>query len=312
MVPESVWHHIDVDADVALDIAHVSGHDDGPTVALLGGVHGDEDEGVVAIRRLLHLLSHKDVRGRVIAVPVSNPPAFAARSRTSPLDELNLARAFPGDPDGSPTERIAHVITDHVIRRADVLIDLHSAGADFAMPLFCGFHDLGTEASRVADRLARDFGTPLIWAHGVVSPGRSLSVAAEEGIPGLYVEGSGGGQIRGPELEVYTSGVLNVMRRLGSLDGPVADPPPQRIIVGGIGNVDSSATSPADGSLVTWLKAGDPVKEGSLIASVIDADGELAGEVRSPSPGIVMFLRRNARVREGEPIVLIGPPPEDA
>jgi uncharacterized protein len=312
MVPETAWRHVDVDADVALDIAQVSGHEDGPTVALLGGVHGDEDEGVVAIRRVLHLLSQEELKGRVIAIPVSNPPAFAARSRTSPLDDLNLARVFPGDPGGAPTERIAHVITDHVIRKADVLIDLHSAGADFAMPLFCGFHDLGTEASQVAGRLARDFGAPLIWAHGVVSPGRSLSVAAEEGIAGLYVEGSGGGQIRGPELEIYTSGVLNVMRRLGSLDSPVTDPPPQRMIVGGVGNVDSSATSPADGSLVTWVKAGDVVEEGSLIASVIDADGDLAGEVRSPSPGIVIFLRRNARVREGEPIVLIAPKPQDA
>jgi predicted deacylase len=305
-------YQLDAGGDVTVAAIELVGRADGPTVALLGGVHGDEDEGIVAVRRLVHLLGQADLMGRVVAVPVANPPAFDARSRTSPLDGRNLARVFPGDASGAPTERIARALTDKVIRGADLLVDLHSAGANFAMPLFCGYHDLDTPASRTAGALARRFGAPLVWAHPVVSPGRSLSVAADQGIPALYVEGSGGGQVRGAELEAYTSGVLNVLRHMGNLDGPAADPPPQRIVRGGVGNVDASLTSPADGTLVTWVDAGDLVEGGTRIASLVDAEGEFAGEVRSPTPGLVMFLRRSARVRRGDPVVLVAPPPDEA
>jgi predicted deacylase len=309
--PRIAQRQLDTGSGIGVPAVELAGSSDGPTAAMLAGVHGDEDEGIVAVRRLVHLLAQMDLRGRVVAIPVANPPAFVARSRTSPLDGLNLARVFPGEATGSPTERIARAIADEVIHGADLLIDLHSAGAGFAMPLFCGFHDVGTPSSATARELAIGFGAPLIWAHPLISPGRSLSVAASEGIPALYVEGSGGAQVRGPELDAYTSGVLNVLRHMGNLDEPATDPPAQRIIRGGVGDVDASLTSPADGTLVTWIDAGAPVEEGTLIASFVDAEGELVGEIRSPGHGIVMFLRRDARVRRGDPVVLIAPPPEE-
>jgi len=293
-------------------VVELKGRSDGPTVALLGGVHGDEEEGIVAVRRLVFLIARMNLQGRIIAVPVANPPAFEARSRTTPLDGVNLARVFPGDVAGSPTERLARAITDRVIRASDLLIDLHSAGANFAMPFYCGFHDLPTDVSKSSAQLAARFSAPLIWAHPVVSQGRSLSVAAAEGIPALYVEGAGGGQVRGRELDAYTSGVLNVLRHIGTLDGPATDPPPQRIVRGGVGDVDASLSSPADGTLVTWVNAGDVVEEGTRIASFVDAEGDIVGEIRSPTRGIVMFLRCNARIRRGDPVVLIAPPPEQS
>jgi predicted deacylase len=43
-------------------------------------------------------------------VPACNVPAFETITRSNPIDDLNLARTFPGSGDGSITERIAHVI----------------------------------------------------------------------------------------------------------------------------------------------------------------------------------------------------------
>ena len=48
--------------------------------------------------------------GRIIVVPMANFPAAKAGLRTSPIDELNLNRVFPGDPDGTPTQALAHYI----------------------------------------------------------------------------------------------------------------------------------------------------------------------------------------------------------
>ncbi|MHA1153185.1 MAG: N-alpha-acetyl diaminobutyric acid deacetylase DoeB, partial [Alphaproteobacteria bacterium] len=80
---------------------------EGPTALLTGANHGDEYEGPVALLDLARNLDPGELRGRVIVVPMMNYPAFRAGRRTSPIDQGNLNRAFPGRPDGTVTEKIA-------------------------------------------------------------------------------------------------------------------------------------------------------------------------------------------------------------
>ena len=75
----------------------------GPTVLTMSGNHGDEYEGQIANWKLIRGLNPKDVRGRVIVLPMANFPAAQAGMRTSPIDQGNLNRSFPGDPNGTPT-----------------------------------------------------------------------------------------------------------------------------------------------------------------------------------------------------------------
>src|SRR6185437_5340429 len=139
---------------------------------------------------LAHLdaLSPDALGGRVKVVPVSNPLAFAARSRTSPPDGGNLARVFPGRADGSVTERIAHLLTREVIEGADLLVDLHSAGARYEMPVFAGFVSDAPMGARSGEATAA-FGAPMVWEHLGSGPGRSMSAAGELGVASIYVEG---------------------------------------------------------------------------------------------------------------------------
>src|SRR5690606_5421300 len=76
---------------------------EGPQILLTGGTHGDEYEGQVVLTRLIRQLRAEDIRGRLIVIPALNTPAAIAGTRVSPLDEGNLNRAFPGDPNGGPT-----------------------------------------------------------------------------------------------------------------------------------------------------------------------------------------------------------------
>src|SRR5271165_1236783 len=85
----------------------VRGSEPGPTLALLGGVHGDEEEGVLAVRRVLLEAMDLPLCGTIRAVAPAHPASWAACSRTSPLDGGNLARSFPGDVGGSPTQLLA-------------------------------------------------------------------------------------------------------------------------------------------------------------------------------------------------------------
>ena len=204
------------------DVTVIRGPSPGPTVAVLGGVHGDEYEGVIAATAIGRMLQTTLVRGTVRIAAPAHPAAWTARTRQSPIDGANLARVFPGRADGSATERVAHAITEHVIRGSDLLVDLHSAGSGFEMPFLCGYHgdgDNGIESQRYADAFAARF----TWRHdGVPEPGRSLTAAFELGIPAIYVEGHGGLSIRAGELQGYIDGVRRVLHLLGML----ADAPP--------------------------------------------------------------------------------------
>ena len=43
----------------------LEGERDGPTLLILGGVHGDEFESMAAIRRLIRFLDEVQLRGRI-------------------------------------------------------------------------------------------------------------------------------------------------------------------------------------------------------------------------------------------------------
>jgi predicted deacylase len=249
--------------------------------------------------------------GRLLVVPVANPPAFAARTRTTPSDGANLARCFPGRPDGNDTERIADVLAGQVIAPADLLIDLHSAGAAYSMPVFVGC--VGGDGA-VAERsvaAATVFGAPLGWQHAVMNPGRSLSVALDLGIPGIYVEGGGGAALVGAEVACYVDGVLDVLATGGQLAARPPRPPTSRWVIGGDGDVDASLSTPVAGWCVTAVAAGDSVVEGQVIAEVIDGDAEVAARVVAPRDATVMMLRRHAEVAAGDGIAMLGPVTSD-
>ena len=93
---------------------------EGPTTLLLSGTHGDEYEGQVTLSKLIHQLEPKDIQGRLIILPMLNFPAAKAGLRTSPIDELNLNRVYPGDPEGTPTLVIAHYVENFLMPMAEL------------------------------------------------------------------------------------------------------------------------------------------------------------------------------------------------
>ena len=155
--------------------------------------------------------------GDLICVPVANPPAFWAVSRCSPIDgriwrACFRAAATARSPRRSPMRSIGRFW-----READFLLDIHSAGVRFLMPTMVGY-DASDARGEAA---ARIFGAPVIWAHDVVAPGRSVSAASARGIPWLYTEARGAGRIHPADLEVYRRGILNLLRHLVILPGDI-------------------------------------------------------------------------------------------
>ena len=291
----------------------IQGRSDGPTVAILGGVHGDEPEGILAAASLTHSIKPAALRGRLLVVPIANPPAFHAGTRQSPLDNLNLARTFPGAPTGTPTEQAAHFLAERVIRRADFLIDLHSAGRHYAMPLLAGAYSGPDDLGRRSVAAAAAFGAPVLWLHPVVAPGRSLSTALEAGIPCLYAECGGGDRVRRRDLAAYRTGVRRVLAHLGLLPAPLRPPPAPRLRLRSAGNIDEAIPASHAGLLVPRVKPLDRVAAGQPLADILDPHSATPLEtIRSPHAGVVVLARRTARITPGEGTFLLAHPDQDS
>ncbi|MGC0144907.1 succinylglutamate desuccinylase/aspartoacylase family protein [Pseudactinotalea sp. Z1732] len=272
-------------------------------MTVLGGVHGDEFEGVLAARRIATLLDTDALSGTVRAVAPAHPAAWRETRRESPSDGLNLARVFPGRADGSATERLAHHLTTEAIIGADVLIDLHSGGLGFDMPLLAGYHAGEGELCERSGQLAAAFGAPFLWQHPTAAGGRSLSAAAAHGVASFYVEGRGGGQVRRDELDCYVDGVLRVLAHLGMIEGDAVSTEP--VLVRGDGNTDGGITAPRAGYFVTSVGVGDSVAAGSALGQIVDDDGSTVDVVSSPLGGAIMLLRRRTRVEEGDTLAIV-------
>jgi predicted deacylase len=299
--------------DDGFTLIDVVGEADGPTLSVVGGVHGDEFEGVAACLALAEDLSRATLRGRVRLVPVAHEAAHVASQRSSPLDGRNLARTFPGDVAGGPTERLAAALVEHVIAGSDVFIDLHSAGTAYAMPLLVGWGDDGCPACARSALAAEAFAAPVLWRHaGPLPPGRTLSAAHDAGIASIYAESSGGGTVSRREAAVYVAGVRRVMASLGMLapeptETTDAGSAPLRLV--GQGDLDVPATvAPFDGLCETLVAPLDVVADGQVVAIVTDTlTGERA-EVRSLGGGVVVLARRGARVVKDDNLVVLAQP----
>ncbi len=280
----------------------------GPVVLVLGGVHGDEVGGIVAAGRLTgRELSLRT--GRLRVVPVVHEDAYGADSRTSPLDGANLARAFPGDVAGGPTEQLAALVAERLIRHSDVLIDLHTSSPASDMPFFAGCVDDGGDVATRAVELTAAFGAGLLWTHPSLAPGRTLSFAHAQGIPAIYAESPAGGVLHRGTLDAYETGVVRVLAHLGMLrdDHPPAPPPPNRWLHGP-GDVDGFTPAPAAGLFLADVALLDEVSRGQRVGRILDPRGHLLGEVTAARSGHVVTLRRRAHVAAGTPVVGVAAP----
>ncbi len=290
---------------MGITVHHFAGDQPGPRVVILGGTHGDEVTGILAAgtiaRRGLRLR-----RGSVDVVPVAHEAAAEACSRTSPLDEGNLARTFPGLAGGRPTEVVAHLLSTHVLSGADLLMDLHTAGRVSDMPFLVGYRTPRPDdpVDRVA--CARAFGAPFVWEHPEIAPGRTLSVVEDGGGVALYTESPGGERLRPAMVAAYVSGVYRVLAHVGMIDPVPATDPASPTHLHGDGDVDSaSVDTTAAGYFIPGVEAGEPVGAGAALGVLVDGSGTVLQTAVAASAGVVALIRTAAKVDAGERLAVV-------
>ena len=285
----------------------------GTTVVAIGGTHGDEYEGPVGLKNLIRELDPaRLVAGRLIVLPVLNVPAFRAARRDSPLDGKNMNRVFPGDAAGTITQRIARFLTDEVLARADVVIDLHSGGAGFEIVRCTSFHRVADPAAFARFKeTALLFGTPFVM---IYSSGMGTGLLTEEAeAMGKITIGSELGYGASTDLDGVRwahHGTLNVLRHHGLLDGPVVDltaPGLDRQRVVSATEIDRYIPAPVSGISEPLVPVGAYVVAGQPVARIHDFErpDEAPVEIAADGDGYVMCRRFRAATAQGDVVMVI-------
>ena len=279
----------------------------GPTVLLVGGNHGDEMEGPLALRRVFADLEPKDVAGRIFFLPTLNHAAACAGRRTSPIDGGNMNRSFTGRPDGTMTEQIAHFVEAFFVERADAVLDIHSGGRTMDFAPFAATHRLGSPALQVrANEAVAAFGTP----YGLVLEeldARGMLDTAVERHEKLFVttELGGGGGTTARMVDLATRGVRNLLAHIRCLPGHTPEiPQPPRML----SNAPESYLAAPHGGMIDYaLDLEAEVQTGDLIATLIDPD-DLVGArtpITAPCDGLLLGRFHGGIVRRGDFLGLV-------
>jgi predicted deacylase len=286
-----------------LDLAGVA---PGPRLVVLGGVHGDEPQGVRGALAVARRLDGLEFRGQVRIVPVCHEAAFASASRRSPVDGLNLAREFSGDDEGSATQQLAALLDEAVLSSADILVDMHSAGLHYAMPTLVGYSDDGSAASLAAARLADAAGMPVVWRHpGPLPAGRTGTGPHARGVPFLYFESTDDRD----QADLYADAILRIMVASDMLDDAPASPVPEPVRLVGPGDLDvGGVLADRTGLIELDVDVLDGVTKDQVLGRISSPDGSAVESVSAHADGVVVMRRRTSWLATDDLVAFLARP----
>lgn len=279
---------------------------DGPCALFTGGNHGDEYEGPIALSELAYELEPDQISGTVIMLPFMNYPAFLAGTRVSPLDGVNMNRAFPGAPDGSVTQKIADYVQRRLLPMADLVLDFHSGGKTLDFVPFAASHILDDKEQEARCRAARDaFGAPYsLEMREIDALGMYDNAAEAMGKTFVTTELGGGGTAGVETVQIARRGIRNLLKHAGIMHG-TPEPQPSRKM---IQPDDACFHFAMDSGLIEFATSlGDTVAQGDLLARIWDTQrsGQAPRLVHAQRSGTLVTKHHPGLIKSGDCLAVL-------
>jgi len=267
----------------------------GPKLLIVGGVHGDEINGVEIVRKSIETGLFKDIKcGSIIAIPIVNIYGFLNFSRDLP-DGKDVNRSFPGTKKGSLASRVAHAIAKKVLPAVDLGIDFHTGGASRY-----NYPQIRYSPNDVkAINLARSFTPPFLIPSKPLA-GSLRKEAGDMNIPIIVFEGGQSLRLDPFSINAGINGLKRVMHSIGMINE--APQKEQSVIF----NKKKWIRAMRSG-MFQWIRqSGDSVEEGEVLGIINDPYGQWNVEVTSTCKG-KLFGHNNAPVvNQGDALFHIG------
>ncbi|HEX6942835.1 MAG TPA: M14 family metallopeptidase, partial [Gemmatimonadaceae bacterium] len=242
-------------------------------------------------RELVRSLDPSTIRGSVRILGVANPLAMEGITRNTPIDMLDMNRLFPGSSEGWLSEQQAFVIAHEFIDHVEVLVDLHCGGT-FPWVDYC--YVVNDEA------LSRAFLPALLYKPATIYSGTTATYAEQRGVRCTVVEIGGGYHDQPLHVANGVRGVMNQLRLVGVLDGPVERRPGQVLMR------DMKVMRPRMGGICVpraSLSPGQLLPGGTALADIVSPyTFEVLETMTTPFDENIVVLCRNfvTRIHPGD------------
>ncbi|UCE42128.1 MAG: succinylglutamate desuccinylase/aspartoacylase family protein [Candidatus Aminicenantes bacterium] len=291
-----------------IPVTIMNGSKPGKVLALVAGVHGYEYPPILALYRLKDTIDPRSLSGTLIFVHIANLQSFQKRIiYYNPNDWKNLNRVFPGDPEGTISQRVAYVLKNEIVDRCDYLIDLHCGDGNEALIPYTYWMISGNkELDELSKKMALAFGIKYI----IIDQSRTKDLTDSKylgntavlfKIPAITTESGYLGKTDEESIVRNTKGILSVMRLFGMIQGEpemVSDP----IWI----DKYEVVYSKEDGLFYPLTEMGYFAREGEKVGYLTDYLGNVIQELHAPFTGIVLYIIATPPANKGEPLFEVG------
>jgi uncharacterized protein len=297
------------DAGYDIPVVVLHGARPGPVLAVASGAHGTEYASIIAVERLIDAVDPAQLSGTLILLPLINVPSFERITpHVNPTDNKSMNRYYPGDPNGTQTDRASAVITKEVVDKCDHLIDLHGGDLDENLRPYSYWTVTGNKKQD-------DFSRGMVLAFGldhiIISDDRPKdpkasryleNTASTRGKPSFTAEAGRSGPVDGAEMSMLVTGVEHVMMYLKMIPGPTPLPAVAKPVWVEV----TSVASDYNGVFWPQVSRDAHVAKGDRIGVVKDYWNKTIAEIHAPESGIIMFVRALPSLKKGDTIASIG------
>jgi uncharacterized protein len=296
------------DAATRIPVVVVKGTRPGPTLALVSGAHGTEYASIIALENVIQSIDPQEISGAVIIVPLVNLGSFEKKvPHVNPTDGKSMNRSYPGNPNGTQTERASWLMTKEVVEKCDYLIDLHGGDLDESLRPYAYWSKTGDERLDTVSRgmvLAFGLDHIILVTDRPKDPNASRyldSTASTRGKPAIAVEAGASGMTEPDDVQALVDGCYNVMKFLKMLPGR-ATPIEHPVWIGKV----SSVTSDTEGIFYPAVERGSYVAQGMKLGYVTDFFGKPIWEAHVPTAGVVLYVCSVPSMNKGDTVANIG------
>ena len=277
-------------APLYMPIKVIHGTQSGPCMLVFSGLNGDEMNGIEIVNRLIESIDANQINGTIIAVPVLNVYSLTHNTQSSPSGEP-LATCFPGNEDGTYGERIAHIFTQELIKKADICVELQTGALNHNIlpQVYCNLEN--TQARR----LARTFQAPVI-TNVSLEDNKLRQVTEDLGIPLIVYQAGEAMRFDQAAIQLGVDGVINMIRATDMAPGST----PHEDFAPVFSQDDDWVIAHRGGILHTHVELGQKVKAGDALGVIADPfSSDIAETVNAHVDGIVVGINTTPLIHEG-------------
>ena len=294
--------------ETSIPFTVINGIEKGKVLALVAGIHGYEYPPILALYRLKEMIDPTKLTGTLILVHIANLQSFQKRIiYYNPYDWKNLNRVFPGEPKGTISQRIAHVLKNEVVDRCDYLIDMHCGDGNEALIPYTYWMISGDEGQ---DSTSKEMALAFGIKHIIIDKSRTKDVTLSKYLgntaillakPAITTESGFLGNTDEESIIRNVKGVLNVMKLFKMIEGK-----PEMDIEAVWIDKYEVVYSDVDGLFFPLTEMGYYVKKGEKVGYLTDYFGNVIQELRAPFAGIMLYIINTPPANKGEPLFEVG------